>query len=150
MGKFIKSGRVAILLGGRYAGKKAVVVKTFDDGSKSRAFGHALVAGVQKAPLKVTKKMGKKKVAKRTRVKPFVKYVNYTHLMPTRYSLPSEMESKTLIADSQMDNVEGRKEAKKSVAAVFREKFVNPSIPGAKDSSSGKIALQFLKRKLRF
>jgi large subunit ribosomal protein L27e len=62
MGKFIKSGRVVILLNGRMAGKKAVVVKTFDEGSKNRAFGHALVAGVQKSPLKVTKAMSKKKV----------------------------------------------------------------------------------------
>lgn len=39
MGKFIKAGRVVICLQGRYAGKKAVVVKTFDEGSKTRAFG---------------------------------------------------------------------------------------------------------------
>ena len=32
MGKFIKAGRVVILLNGRYAGKKAVCVKTFDEG----------------------------------------------------------------------------------------------------------------------
>ena len=38
-------------------------------GSKHRAFGHALVAGVDRAPLKVTVKMSKKKIAKRTRVK---------------------------------------------------------------------------------
>ncbi len=33
MGKFIKSGRVVVLLQGRFAGRKAMVVKTFDDGS---------------------------------------------------------------------------------------------------------------------
>merc|ERR1719230_546466 len=90
MGKFIKAGRVVVLLNGRYTGKKAVVVKTFDDGTKSRAFGHCLVAGVDKPPQKVTKAMSKKKVAKRLRVKPFVKYVNYNHMMPTRYQIPSE------------------------------------------------------------
>ena len=30
--------------------------------AKARSFAHALIAGVAKAPLKVTKKMGKKKV----------------------------------------------------------------------------------------
>ncbi len=65
MGKFLKPGRVVILLNGRFAGKKAVCVKTFDDGSKARTFGHCLVAGVQKAPLKVTKAMSKKKLEKR-------------------------------------------------------------------------------------
>ena len=34
---------------------QAIVVKTFDDGSKARSFGHALVAGIDRAPLKVTR-----------------------------------------------------------------------------------------------
>jgi Ribosomal protein L14E/L6E/L27E len=51
MGKFIKTGRVVVLLKGRHAGKKAVVVKTFDEGSKSKPFGHCLIAGVAKVPL---------------------------------------------------------------------------------------------------
>lgn len=84
MGKIMKSGKVVVVLGGRYAGKKGVVVKTHDDGSNDRPYGHALVAGINKYPLKVTKKMSKKKVAKRTRVKPFLKVINYNHLMPTR------------------------------------------------------------------
>merc|ERR1719155_115346 len=99
MGKFIKAGRVVVLLNGRYSGKKGIVVKTFDEGSKSRPFGHCLVAGVDKAPLKVTKRMGKKKIAKRTRVKPFVKYVNYNHIMPTRYSVPTEMGVQSFATD---------------------------------------------------
>ena len=77
MGKFIKAGRVVVMLQGRYAGKKAIVVKTYDDGSKARPFGHCMVAGIDRAPLKVTRKMSKKKITKRTKVKPFVKYVNY-------------------------------------------------------------------------
>merc|ERR1712172_397771 len=88
-----------VLLNGRYAGKKAIVVKPFDDGSKPRPFGHALVAGVDRAPLKVTKKMSKKKITKRTKVKPFVKYVNYNHLMPTRYSVPTELSVTSFVAD---------------------------------------------------
>ena len=81
----MKSGKVVVVLGGRYAGKKGVVVKTHDDGSNDRPYGHALVAGIDRYPLKITKKMGKKRVAKRTRVKTFLKVLNYNHLMPTRY-----------------------------------------------------------------
>lgn len=84
MVKIMKSGKVVVVLSGRYAGKKGVVVKTHDDGSNDRTYGHALVAGINKYPLKVTKKMSKKKLAKRTRVKPFLKVINYNHLMPTR------------------------------------------------------------------
>ena len=38
----IKSGKVVVLLQGRYAGRKAVVVKTYDDGSADRKFPHAV------------------------------------------------------------------------------------------------------------
>merc|ERR1712139_488531 len=125
-GKFIKAGRVVVLLNGRYTGKKGIVVKTSDEGSKNRPFGHCLVAGVDKAPLKVTKRMGKKKIAKRTRVKPFVKYVNYNHMMPTRYQIPAEVDSKTLVSDQQMDTPDGRIEAKKFVKKLIQEKFAAP------------------------
>ena len=84
MGKFIKSGKVVLVLNGRHAGKKAVIVKNYDDGTTDKPYGHALVAGIARYPLKVTKKMGKKKTAKRSRIKPFVKVYNYNHLMPTR------------------------------------------------------------------
>ncbi|CAE7214459.1 RPL27A [Symbiodinium sp. CCMP2456] len=113
MGRFIKAGRVVVMLQGRYAGKKAIVVKTFDDGSKARSFGHALVAGIDRAPLKVTRRMSKKKITKRTKVKPFVKYVNYNHIMPTRYNVPAEISPSTICTDQQMDTPDGRKEARK-------------------------------------
>ena len=80
----MKSGKVVILLGGRYAGRKAVIIKNYDEGSQEKPYGHALVAGISRYPLRVTKPMGKKRVAKRSRVKAFVKVCNYNHLMPTR------------------------------------------------------------------
>ena len=85
MGKFIKSGKVVLVLSGRYAGRKAVIVKNYDEGSPDKPYGHALVAGIERYPLKVTRKMGKKRTAKRSRIKPFVKVFNYNHLMPTRW-----------------------------------------------------------------
>merc|ERR1712146_334750 len=85
---------MGILTGGRYAGKKALVVKTFDEGTKARPFPHCLVAGVAKAPLKVTKAHGKKKLQKRSKCKAFVKYVNYNHMMPTRYVVPTEFDAR--------------------------------------------------------
>lgn len=49
-------------------------------------------------------------------MKPFVKYVNYTHIMPTRYSIPVDMEPKTMVTDAQMDVPDSRKDAKKQLA----------------------------------
>ena len=147
MGKFIKSGRVIVMLQGRFAGKKAIVVKAFDDGSRARPFGHCLVAGVAKAPLKVNKTMSKKKIAKRTRVKPFVRYVNYNHMMPTRYQVPSEMGPQSLATDQQMDTTDGRVEAKKFIKKLLQEKFTTP--PADKSGKPSKDVL-YLRKKLRF
>ena len=38
----MKSGKVAVVLRGRYAGRKAVVIKTFEEGTGKRKFGHAI------------------------------------------------------------------------------------------------------------
>merc|ERR1712086_853537 len=83
--KFLKAGKVVLLLNGRMAGKKAVIVKTFDDGTADRPYGHCIVAGIQKYPLKITKSMSEKKIAKRSRIKPFIK--------STRYALDIELKS---------------------------------------------------------
>lgn len=50
----IKSGKVVVLLAGRYAGRKAIVVKPFDEGSEDRKFGHAIVAGIDRYPRRVS------------------------------------------------------------------------------------------------
>merc|ERR1711998_118386 len=96
MGKFLKDGKIVVILQGRYAGKKAVILKTMDDNTKERPYGHCVVAGVAKAPRPITRAMCKptpkmkKLVKKRSAIKVFVKMVNFTHLMPTRYSLESQ------------------------------------------------------------
>merc|ERR1712080_510329 len=68
-------------------GRKAVIVKPTDDGTADKPFGHALLAGIDRYPRKVTKRMAKKKIKMRSKIKPFLKVVNYNHLMPTRYSV---------------------------------------------------------------
>lgn len=50
MGKSLNAGRVLALLQGRYAGRNAVIVKVFGDGSAAWPFGHCLVACVDRPP----------------------------------------------------------------------------------------------------
>lgn len=50
----MQPGKVVILLTGRYAGKKAVIVQNKDDGTSARPYGHAIVAGLSKEPRKVS------------------------------------------------------------------------------------------------
>ncbi|KAF8004418.1 hypothetical protein OXX80_004665 [Metschnikowia pulcherrima] len=121
MAKFIKSGKVAIVTRGRFAGKKVVVVRPHDDGTKSHSFSHAIVVGVERAPLKVTKAHSAKQLAKRTKVKPFVKLVNYNHMMPTRYSLDVE-SFKNAVTPETLKEPTQKEEAKKVVRKALEEK----------------------------
>ena len=65
--------------------------------------------------------MDAKKTAKRTKVKPFVKLVNYNHLMPTRYSLDVE-SFKSAVSSEALEEPSQREEAKKVVKKAFEEK----------------------------
>lgn len=76
---------MVLVLSGRHAGKKALVVRCYDEGNKARKFPNALVVGVARQPRNVNRRTSKKQFLKRTTVKPFVKFVNFNHLMPTRY-----------------------------------------------------------------
>jgi ribosomal protein L14E/L6E/L27E len=49
------------------------VIKQLDEGTKERPYPHAIVAGIERYPRKVTKRMGAKTLAKRSKVKPFIK-----------------------------------------------------------------------------
>lgn len=72
----MKANKIVLVLSGRYAGKKAVIIKTYDEGTAGSNFGQALVAGIDRYPRKVHKRMGKKKIHKRSKIKPFLKVRN--------------------------------------------------------------------------
>lgn len=128
MGKFLKSGKVVILLNGRYAGRKAIIVRVFDEGTKGRQFPHALVVGIDRYPRNVTKTMSKKKILKRSKIVPFVKYVNLQHVMPTRYS--SDLDIKSFVTQATMKTSEKRHTSKVDVKKVLEEKYFAGTTPG--------------------
>ncbi|GAT21596.1 60S ribosomal protein L27e [Aspergillus luchuensis] len=120
----MKVGRVAIITRGRYAGKKVVIVQPNDTGSKAHPFPYAIVAGIERYPLKVTRRMGKKTVEKRSRIKPFIKVVNYNHLMPTRYTL--ELEGlKGAVSTETFKEVSTREDAKKNVKKALEDRYTS-------------------------
>ncbi|KHN47720.1 60S ribosomal protein L27 [Glycine soja] len=118
MVKFLKPNKAVIVLQGRYAGKKAVIVRTFDEGTR----GHCLVAGIKKYPSKVIKKDSAKKTAKKSRVKAFVKLVNYQHLMPTRYTLDVDLKDAVTpdVLQAKDKKVTALKETKKRLEERFK------------------------------
>nr|AFK11097.1 ribosomal protein L27 [Callorhinchus milii] len=122
MGKFMKPGKVVLVLAGRYAGRKGVIVKNIDDGTSDRPYSHALVAGIDRYPRKVTARMGKKKVAKRSKIKSFVKVYNYNHLMPTRYSVDIPLDKTVVNKDVFRDPALKRK-ARREAKVKFEERY---------------------------
>ena len=82
-----------------------------------------MVAGIERYPLRVTKRMSQKKIERRTKVKPFVKVVNYNHIMPTRYLVSTEVELKGIVSEEKLANKESRKQMKREVRKIFTEKY---------------------------
>ncbi|XP_060528468.1 large ribosomal subunit protein eL27 [Cylas formicarius] len=121
MGKIMKPGKVVLVLGGRYAGRKAIVVKTYDEGTGDKPYGHALVAGIDRYPRKIHKRMGKAKMHKRSKIKPFVKTLNYNHLMPTRYSVTDLTDLKA--APKDLKDPMKRKKIRFQTRVKFEERY---------------------------
>lgn len=143
----IKSGKVVIVLQGRHAGKKAVVVKTIDDSNKSgRRFQHCLIAGIARGPRKVTRAMSKRKVEKRSKcMKPFVKYVNVRHVFPTRYVV--DMDVKKIVDEAELASPEKKTEIKRSLKEVFENRYLNQK---AVTSEKKAVGSNYFFQKLRF
>ena len=107
MVKFYKPGKIVIVLNGRYAGRKGVIVKSNYESVKDRKFPHCMVVGLSHGPRKPTKKNLAKLQAKikklesqentSDRVKAlksfgiFIKTYNMSHLLATRYTLKDEL-----------------------------------------------------------
>ena len=66
--------------------------------------------------------MSKARVAKASKLKPFIKTINYNHLMPTRYTL--ELEGlKTVISNDTFKETSQREEAKKTVKKSLEDRY---------------------------
>lgn len=138
----IKTGKVVILLTGRYAGKKAIVVSTHEKNAK-RPFSHVLVAGLERGPRQVTKAMGKHIILRRSRVKSFVKYVNVAHIMPTRYQV-SDIEVKSVATPERVDKISLRKQVRGSLKSLFTKAYL------AKKNDKNVAGQTYFFSKLRF
>lgn len=68
--------------------------------------------------------MSKKRQDKRSKVKPFIKTINYNHLMPTRYTL--ELEGlKGVVTNDTFKEVSQREDAKKTVKKALEERYTS-------------------------
>jgi large subunit ribosomal protein L27e len=67
--------------------------------------------------------MSQKKIERRSKVKPFVKTVNYNHIMPTRYMVAADsLDLKNVVHEDKLSSKETRKQMKRELRKLFNEK----------------------------
>lgn len=115
----MKPNKVVLVLNGRYAGKKAVIVKQMDDG---KPYSQALIAGIARYPRKIITRLSKKKIERRCKIKTFVKFVNYNHLMPTRYTVDISFDPKK-VSRNALTDPNRKRLARLEVKQKFEERF---------------------------
>ena len=127
MVKCLKAGKVVVITSGKYAGKKAVIVKVNEEATDKYKFPHAIVVGVESAPRKVTRAMDEKTVNKKTSMKVFTKVINLQHFMPTRLLLRTDFMGRYNV-EFKFENLPkanaaaaDKKEALKAIAKMFQE-----------------------------
>lgn len=76
---------------------------------------------MDKAPLKVIKSMSKKKIRCRSHVRPFIRILNYNHIMPTRYSIDIDVKNDVNI-EVATDPAK-RKNACKAISKRLEDKY---------------------------
>ena len=120
MVKFYKPGKVVLVLNGRYAGHKGIIIKSNYESVKDRKYPHCLVVGISKGPRKPTKKniaklQDKIKKLEASKEKSdnvkllksfgvFIKTYNMSHLLATRYTVKEDFGiAKSL---EKLDNLE--------------------------------------------
>ena len=107
MVKFYKPGKIVIVLNGRYAGKKGIIVKSNYESVRDRKYPHCMVVGISNGPRKATKKNLARLQAKIKKLESqenssdkvktlksfgvFIKTYNMSHLLATRYTLKDEL-----------------------------------------------------------
>lgn len=104
----MRPGMAVILLSGKYAGRKAIIIKNYDDGSTQKPYGHALVVGIDRYPRRILRKMSKKRIEGRSKIKPFIKLVNYNHIMPTRHTINIQFNTSVVNKNSLVDKPKKR------------------------------------------
>ena len=88
--------------------------------------------------------MSETKAKRKSRCKPFVKYVNYNHMLPTRFMVKDDFEFRSAATEDRMNTPEGRKTLVKELKNKFQERYMQ-NMGGEKQATA-----DFLFKKLRF
>ena len=152
MVKFYKPGKVVVVLNGKYAGSKGIIIKSNYESVKDRKYPHCQVVGLAKGPRKPTKRNLAKLQAKIKKLESdkdksdevkllksfgvFIKTYNMSHLLATRYTVREDfgiqkslekldsLEKKIKDEKTQIENKEkGKKEENQKELESLRNKL---------------------------
>eukprot|EP01083_Nonionella_stella_P234874 826440_1 len=129
MVKFMNRGRVVLILQGRFAGSKAVILENKEP-SRKHKFNHCIVAGISKAPRRVTRSMNRTQIREKSTMHTFIKVVNQIHLMPTRYKLSLDVGNVSVKSLNPKDGK--RKRLRQTVRRKFRRMYFKNSKPSTR------------------
>ena len=152
MVKFYKPGKVVVVLNGRYAGSKGIIVKSNYESVKDRKYPHCIVVGLSKGPRKPTKKNLAKLQAKIKKLEAskdsndrinalksfgvFIKTYNMSHLLATRYTVKEDFG-----INKSLEKVDALEKKVKEDKALIEAKEKDKKEEGAKDIESLKTKL---------
>lgn len=155
MGKFYKPGKVVVVLNGRYAGHKGIIVRSNYESIKDRKYPHCLVVGLSKGPRKATKRNLAKikeqirkfdskndadKVASLKSFGVFIKTYNMSHLLATRYTVKEDFGAAKAI--DKLDNLE--KKVKEDRAIIkLKEKSNDEKVKKEVETLKQKVGNEF-------
>merc|ERR1712071_88650 len=121
MGKIMKSGKVVLVLAGRFAGRKAIIVKNYDD-STQETLRTCPRCWCRPLPQKGHQQNEQEEGCQAIQDQAFVKIVNYNHMMPTRYSVDLNLDKALINKESIKDPLK-RKKARFAVRTKFEERY---------------------------
>ena len=104
-----------------------------------------MLVGIARNPKRVKRSINKKKLIKRTGVKPFVKCVNQNHVMPTRFVV-NDFDFKEL-KEENLKTAESRDELRKQFRKTMTDSYRNQPNPAQNDKAQH---IRFFFSRLRF
>lgn len=104
-----------------------------------------LLVGIARNPRNIKRRINKTKFIKRTGIKPFVKYVNQNHVIPTRF-IVNDFDFKDLKEDA-LKTAENKQTARKEIRKKFSETYRNLPNPKTNDKAHN---VKFFFSRLRF
>ncbi len=155
MVKFYKPGKVVVVLNGRNAGSKGIIVKSNYENTKDKKYPHCVVVGFSKGPRKPTKKNIAKLQARIRKLESqsdatdrlnalksfgvFIKTYNMSHLLATRYTIKEDFGIQKSI--EKLDNLDKKiKEDKQAIEAKEKAKKDEKEIEELKSKYGNEVS----------